>query len=123
MPDRRDAAGEPNSAGRGGSPAGSARRSRQGVARFLDTEGRLTVYPASRRDQAEALAYLAERFEPGRRYTEREVNDRLRLHHTFGDWARLRRDMVDFGFLDRDPAGGAYWLRDGGGVDTVPDPA
>ena len=51
------------------------------------------------------LRWLAERFEPGRRYTEREVNDLLRASHP--DHAMLRRYLVDHGLLERDH--GVYW--------------
>ncbi len=88
---------------------GAAVRTRGGVGRFLDREGRVTVYPAARKDRLEVLAYLAERFEPGRLFTEREVNENLRRHHAFGDWALLRRELFDEGFLGRDPDGGRYW--------------
>jgi hypothetical protein len=46
------------------------------------------------------LRWLAERFESGRRYPEREVNDLLRRSHP--DYAMLRRYLVDHGLLERD---------------------
>ena len=49
---------------------------------------------------------------PGVRYTERQVNARLRPFHD--DVAALRRYLVDDGFLDREA--GHYW-RTGGAVD------
>ena len=58
------------------------------------------------------LAYLAERFEPGREYAEREVNAILQQAHTFGDWALLRRELFDFGFVDREPDGSRYRRRE-----------
>lgn len=54
-----------------------------------------------------ACAFLADRFEPGRRYAEREVNDLLA--DDAPDPATLRRLLVDEGFLDREP--GIYWRR------------
>lgn len=53
------------------------------------------------------LRYLASRFEPGRRYAEVEVNDILNTVHE--DFARLRRELVEQGFLQREGGGGAYW--------------
>lgn len=78
---------------------------------YLDAEGRLTEWPTRRRQAAQraALEYLAARFEPGREYTEREVNDLLNSLHTFGDWALLRRELFEKGFLNRARDGSAYW--------------
>jgi hypothetical protein len=52
------------------------------------------------------LREVAERFEPGRTYTEPEVNDVLRAVHE--DHVALRRYMVDAGLLLRDDAGSSY---------------
>lgn len=58
---------------------------------------------------------LALEFEPGQRYTESEVNEMLGAFHP--DTARLRRELVDLGYLDREATGAAmlYW-RSGGRV-------
>ena len=79
---------------------------------FLDGEGRLTKFPSKRPMQEEALRYLAEKFEAGREYAEREVNGLLLQWHTFGDPATLRRELYDRCFLDRDPYGRSYRLNE-----------
>lgn len=56
---------------------------------------------------------MAQRFEPGERYTERQVN--AELSSLYDDTATLRRYLVDEGFLDR--ADGEYW-RSGGTVEV-----
>lgn len=78
---------------------------------FLDDSGRLKQYPARRKLQIMSLCYLAQRFEPDRRYTEKEVNELLKQWHTFGDWCMLRRDLYDRRFLGRDADGSCYWLH------------
>lgn len=80
------------------------------LAPFTDRAGRLKQWPVKEKYQRLAIATLATRFEPGVRYTERQVNLILRDWHTFGDWALLRRLLYEWGYLDRDPAGSAYWL-------------
>ena len=77
---------------------------------FLDEEGRVRQWPARHKTQRMAAALLAQRFEPGREYAEREVNERLMDGHTFGDWALLRRRLVDWGFMTREPGGVRYRL-------------
>ena len=79
---------------------------------FLDGEKRLHTFPAKRKRKLWALAYLAEKLEPGRVYTEKELGEELSRWHTFGDPATLRREMFDYGFLGRDPAGRGYWLEE-----------
>lgn len=84
--------------------------------RFLDRlvqDGRISHIPARQNKKLVLLDWTAQRFEPGRRYAEREVNELLL--ESYDDYATLRRLLVDFGFLDR--AGGMYW-RCGGSVGT-----
>lgn len=82
------------------------------LARSFD-EGRLVHLPRKRSKRLLVLDRLAQEFEPGRHYSEREVNQILRTFD--GDVATLRRYLVDERFLDR--AEGAYW-RSGGTVDV-----
>jgi biotin operon repressor len=66
---------------------------------FFDGE-RLRTIPAQRKRRVIVLQHLVERFDPDQTYTEREVNDTLRLAHD--DVATLRRELVDYGFMKRD---------------------
>ena len=75
--------------------------------------GRLTQIPSQRARRWVVLDRLAQEFDVGSRYSERQVNAILRRFHE--DVASLRRFLVDEGFLDR--AGGEYW-RSGGSVHT-----
>ena len=54
------------------------------------------------------LFYLAEKFETGKDYTERQVNDLLLSWHTFADPATLRRELYEYHFLDRSRDGKIY---------------
>ena len=78
---------------------------------FVDDDGRLHQWPTRQKVQRMAATYLAARFEPGREYSEREVNELLLEWHTFGDWALLRRVMFDWCYLDRESDGSRYRLR------------
>lgn len=80
--------------------------------RFLDG-GRLHTIPAKRSKRLVVLDYLAQCFEPGRTYTESEVNKALLAFHD--DYASLRRYLVDEGFLTREA--GVYW-RIGGSFEV-----
>lgn len=78
---------------------------------FVDDDGRLRQWPARYKVQRMATDYLAARFDAGREYSEREVNERLLDLHTFGDWALLRRLLCDWRYMDREPDGTRYRLR------------
>ena len=79
---------------------------------FLDANGKLTAFPAKRKMKVYCLFYLAGKFEAGREYTEREVNELLLDWHTFADPATLRRELYDYGFLDRSRDGKVYRLAE-----------
>lgn len=85
---------------------------RQKLKNFLDAQGKLTAFPARRKMKVYALFYLADKFEAGKTYTERQVNDLLLGWHTFSDPATLRRELYDYRFLDRAADGSQYRLRD-----------
>lgn len=74
------------------------------VGNFVDGETLKTI-PASRKKRWSVLKWLAEKFEPGRRYREAEVNTLLQRHHW--DSATLRRELIGYRMLARD--GGIYW--------------
>ena len=78
---------------------------------FLDGENRLKAFPSKRKLQLCAVRYLAEKFEPGRIYTEGEVNGVLNRWHTFRDPETLRRELFQNHYLDRRRDGSAYWLE------------
>ncbi|GAB4529229.1 MAG: DUF2087 domain-containing protein [Anaerolineae bacterium] len=84
----------------------------QPIDKYLDGEGRVTRWPLrkNKQDQDIVLAYLATKFEPGRVYTEIEVNEVLKQYHTFNDWAVLRRELFERGMLNRSKDGAEYWV-------------
>ncbi|HUN09912.1 MAG TPA: DUF2087 domain-containing protein [Aggregatilineales bacterium] len=75
----------------------------------MDNEGRLIEWPSKKSLQAVVLVYLAGKFEAGRLYKEREVNELLKQWHTFGDHALLRRELFEAGYINREKDGSAYW--------------
>jgi hypothetical protein len=82
---------------------------------FLSDDGRLTRIPSARAKRLVVLDFLSQRFEPGQAYPERDVNFMLGQFH--GDYAALRRHLVDEEFLER--RDNFYW-RAGGTFDTDP---
>jgi hypothetical protein len=81
------------------------------VLRAFVRDGRLLSIPAVQSKRMIVLDWLAQRFEPGRHYSEQMVN--LMLGQAHADTAALRRYMVDAEILTREH--GEYW-RSGGTV-------
>jgi hypothetical protein len=79
--------------------------------RFLDRSGRLAMWPPARqRDKLLVLEHLASFFQPGRVYSEKEVNELLNLHSALEDSAALRRALYEYRFINRTRNGARYWL-------------
>jgi hypothetical protein len=77
--------------------------------RFFSSNGRLHTMPTKHLKRRFVLDRIAQRFEPGRTYAEREVDAVLKEIHD--DHAALRRYLVEDGFLTRE--NNVYW-RSGG---------
>ena len=92
-------------------PTGDVPEDEARVLRSYFRAGRLTQIPTQRAKKLIVLDRLAQEFDVGLRYSERQVNAILRRFHA--DVASLRRFLVDEGFLDRES--GVYW-RAGGSV-------
>lgn len=68
--------------------------------------GKLKAIPAQRKKERIVLEEIAKAFEPGRIYTEREVNIIIADFHD--DFCTIRRDMISEKLMERD--NGKYWL-------------
>jgi hypothetical protein len=85
--------------------------------KVIDTfikDGRLVAIPARAGKRRVILEYLVCAFEPGVRYTEKEVNAVLRAFYE-EDYVSLRRYLIDAWLMQRDK--GLYW-RTGGHVEV-----
>ena len=85
-----------------------ARRDAEYRQKVIDTffeYGKLKAIPAQRKKERIVLEVIADQFEYGRIYTEREVNIIIADFHD--DFCTIRRDMIGEELLDRDTKG--YW--------------
>jgi hypothetical protein len=106
-----------------------ARAEQERLVARLFSDGRIERVPARRKVRAAVLLEVVSRFEPGRDYSEPEVNEILLGVHE--DFAYLRRELVNYHYLEREagryrtgarapersgverqeiPAWEAYWL-------------
>ncbi|MGO3234406.1 MAG: DUF2087 domain-containing protein, partial [Microbacterium sp.] len=86
---------------------GVRRRPQDGPERFFTPDGRIDRYPTQPDDRDELLQAIVSRvIDSAKTLNEAELG--ARLSALTDDTARLRRALVDHGFLDRDPSGAAY---------------
>ncbi len=77
------------------------------VADYKRRDGSLKTIPAQRKKLEAVLRHVVQAFEPGKKYTEKQVNKILSGFHE--DTASLRRELVGFGLMKREGGGGDYW--------------
>ena len=79
---------------------------------FTRPDGSLKEIPAQRKKLEAILRYVVKAFEPGKRYTEKQVNKILSRFHE--DTASLRRELVGVRLMEREGGGGEYWRIEAG---------
>jgi predicted transcriptional regulator len=77
---------------------------------FLTSDGRIKSFPAQEKKFKAILRYVIREFDPGVRYTEKQVNQILVRFSD--DTAALRRYLVDNKMMAREGSGRAYWRTD-----------
>jgi hypothetical protein len=80
----------------------------QRLARLFDAQGRLLRWPKKSAPRLACLWVLWSRLPAREIMTERQISDRLTDLHAFGDYAFLRRQLVDLGLVTRTPDGREY---------------
>lgn len=78
---------------------------------YYDSDGRLIQYPSKRPMRILALIKIAEQIDTSRKYTEKEINEIIRLSIAFHDIELIRREMYEYGFLGRLRDGSEYWVE------------
>jgi DNA-binding HxlR family transcriptional regulator len=77
---------------------------------YLRKDGGLKTIPAQRKKLDAVLRHVVKAFKPGKRYSEKQVNEILKNYHA--DTASLRRELVGSGIMKREGGGGDYWRED-----------
>ncbi|WP_372812927.1 DUF2087 domain-containing protein [Paenibacillus sp.] len=72
------------------------------------TDGPLRAWPRKEKVRALIAEELVRRFQPGRIYSEADINEVL--EQAWHDYAVIRRYMVDHGLLERTEDGRRYWV-------------
>jgi len=69
----------------------------------------LKRFPPKEKKKLVILRLIAEQFETGKRYTEKEVNQILKSIYE-ADYVTIRRYLIEYGFMARTQDCRAYWL-------------
>jgi hypothetical protein len=77
-------------------------------AKYLTEDGSLLRIPRKEKEKLVILRRIAGRFDQGRLYSQKEVD--AILLKADADYAALRRYLIDYHFMEREPDGSAYWV-------------
>ncbi|MBP0726604.1 DUF2087 domain-containing protein [Bacillus sp. RG28] len=72
-------------------------------------EGPLSEFPKKQKRKIAILMHIIKRFDASKEYTEKEVNEILKK--VFDDVVTIRRYLIDYGLLERNPDGSKYWIK------------
>lgn len=72
--------------------------------------GPLDVFPSKEKRKYIIAEEIIKRFDIGKVYLEKEVNELLKAVHE--DFATIRRFLIDYRFMSRSDDGREYWIDD-----------
>ncbi len=70
----------------------------------------MIIFPRNDLEKQKILEKVASKFEKGKEYSESDV-DAAAKSFEVDDYSLVRRELVNFGYLGRDPLKGIYWLK------------
>lgn len=76
---------------------------------FDESQEKLSTLPSKEKRKIIVLQKITSKFEIGKKYTEKEINDILK--NIYEDFVTIRRYLIEYGFLDRNKDGSAYWVK------------
>jgi hypothetical protein len=83
---------------------------RKVLATFTTSDGRIKSFPMQEKKIRVLVRHVLSAFTHGVHYPEKRVNEILSKFSD--DTARLRRGLVEFGYMAREGGGGKYWRID-----------
>ena len=77
--------------------------------KLINEFDKIVRWPKKPSDKEVVINYLSTKFDYGKKYTEREVNEIIDKYHLFEDISLLRRELVSRKKLSRLDDGSEYW--------------
>lgn len=75
---------------------------------FFDDCVKVQRFPKNDREKQIILKFIMRKFDMDKRYMEVEVNDIIKRFYE--DYSTIRRELINFGYMQRDPYKGEYWV-------------
>ena len=75
------------------------------ITKFIDARGKVMFLPKKHDAKLAVLTYLNSKFLVDKVYHETDINEVLKKWHSFNDWALLRRELCDYGLMNRNLSG------------------
>ncbi len=72
-------------------------------------DGPIDPFPTKEKKRVAILRHIIKYFDSTKSYTEKEVNAILKKFYS--DYVLLRRNLIDYGFMDRTRDGSSYWVK------------
>lgn len=72
-------------------------------------DGGIDTIPSKEKKKLIILQHILLRFEKGKTYSEKEVNELLKVVNA--DFVSLRRHLIEYGFMERSDNGASYWVK------------
>lgn len=79
------------------------------IAKFMP-DGVLLTFPPKEKQRLIVMRKIAKQFSAGQMYGEKEVNKIIAA--IFDDYVKVRRYLIEYGFLKRKTDGSAYWVNE-----------
>jgi len=76
---------------------------------YIDQEGKVKIWPSRQKHKLLILDYLSSKFDLGKYYSEKEINEILNQYHSFEDHAILRMELFNSGYLSMTNDCSKYW--------------
>lgn len=77
---------------------------------YFDKNGHLKEIPSKEKKKIVVLKHISQNFRYGEQYTEVQINRTIKRIHD--DYATVRRELVEYGFMDRKDDCSTYWLKE-----------
>lgn len=80
------------------------------IKNYMDESGALKTFPSKEKKKIIILSQIVKHFSKGKKYSEKEIN-RI-LGRIYGDYATIRRALIEYGFVERSNDCSSYWIKE-----------
>ncbi|MCY6960102.1 DUF2087 domain-containing protein [Clostridium brassicae] len=77
---------------------------------YMNDEGALKSYPSKAKKKIIILEEIVKNFSKGKTYSEKEINRVLK--RIYEDYATIRRELIEYGFIERTNDCNSYWVKE-----------